>query len=316
MAQIFTSPLCLGHRAPTGYPECPQRLENVLSGLREQAFEITEVSDHPQARKCVEATHDPEYVARFERAIERGDGLLDSADNPLSAGTWDAAWGAVKTTLQAAEFVVGAKGREAFSAVRPPGHHAERSLAMGFCFLNNAAVAAEYLRLCHGLERVAIFDFDVHHGNGTQHIFEDRGDVFYASTHQAPFYPGTGEASEQGIGKGKGATLNVPLPVGTGDREFLEAVDEQILPAILHFQPQILIASAGFDVWQGDPLGGFKVTMDGITALGQRLRDSALENCEGRLLSVLEGGYDLRSLSGLVTSYLGKGRSEGPGESL
>ncbi|MCH9649519.1 MAG: histone deacetylase [Deltaproteobacteria bacterium] len=304
MTCVFTSARCLEHRAPAGYPERPERLDGILVALQNRGIEIVEATADSRSEVSVEAVHDPEYVGRFERAVERGDGLLDSADNPLSPNSWKAAWGAVHATVMAARATATGEAENAFSAVRPPGHHAERGVAMGFCFLNNAAVAADYLLRHHGLERVAIFDFDVHHGNGTQHIFEHRKDVFYASTHQHPFYPGTGQREERGLGQGEGATLNVPLPMGTGDEEFLTAVDNEILPALAKFQPEVLIASAGFDIWQDDPLGGFQVSLNGIAELGKRLRAGAQEICDGRLFSVLEGGYDLPSLGDLAFSYL------------
>ncbi len=312
MTRVFTSADCLEHLGPVGYPERPERLERLLAGFQKRGLEVVDASPYSSAvspavslaEKSVAAVHDPEYLGRFERAVERGDGLLDSADNPLCPGTWKAAWGAVHSTVMAARSIATGETSQAFSAVRPPGHHAERGLAMGFCFFNNAAVAADYLIRCHGVERVAIFDFDVHHGNGTQHIFEHRDDVFYASTHQHPFYPGTGLREERGVGKGEGATFNVPLPKGTGDQEFLAAIDDEVLPALARFRPEVLIASAGFDVWQGDPLGGFQVSLDGIGKLGARLRAGAQESCGGRLLSVLEGGYDLPTLGDLAFAYL------------
>ncbi len=305
MTCIFTGTDCLLHLAGSDYPERPERLENILAGLREDGYQVTESPRHEQAEASVIAVHDRRYIRRFEAAVTRGDGLLDSADNPLSPGSWKAAWAAVSAVLDAADAVASEAGKTAFAAVRPPGHHAEHALAMGFCFFNNAAVAAEYLIRHHGFDRVAIFDFDVHHGNGTQHLFEDRSDVLYASLHQAPFYPGTGGADERGVGRGEGATINVPLPAGTGDEAFLAAVDEQILPVLERFEPQVLIASAGFDAWSGDPLGGFKVSLEGFAALGHRLAQFAQGRCQGRLLSVLEGGYDLPSLSELVGAYLG-----------
>jgi len=249
------------------------------------------------------AVHDPVYVARFERAVARGDSLLDSADNPLSAGTWRASWAAASTAVAAADWAAAAGGRTALAVVRPPGHHAERSTAMGFCFFNSVAVAAEHLRR-QGASRVAIFDFDVHHGNGTQHLFEARADVLYASTHQYPFYPGTGAAGETGIGAGEGFTVNVPLPAGTGDEGYAEAIRGRILPELRRFAPDILLLSAGFDAWQSDPLGGMRVTRDGFRAWGDWLRELAAEICGGRVVALLEGGYDLRNLPGLVADHL------------
>src|SRR5262245_22509555 len=229
--RVFTDPRCLRHRA-RGHPECPERLSSIVDHLRSRGWAVVEEPWSGDARQAVLALHEERYVERFERAVQRGDSLLDSADNPLSNGTWEAAWAAVETTLAAADHA--AAGNRAFAAVRPPGHHAERAVAMGFCFFNNVAVAAGHLRR-QGAERVAIFDFDVHHGNGTQHLFERRADVFYASTHQYPFYPGTGAAAETGLGEGEGATLNVPLPAGTGDEGYAEAIRGSVLPALRRF---------------------------------------------------------------------------------
>ncbi|MFL6263921.1 MAG: histone deacetylase [Thermoanaerobaculia bacterium] len=306
MIRIFTDPACLGHQAPPGYSERPDRLSGILAHLRERGWPPAEEGGLSQeaAREAVTALHDEAYVDRFERAAARGDSIFDSADNPLSAGSWEAAWAAAGAALAAADWVAGDSGRTAFAAVRPPGHHAERSVAMGFCFFNNAAVAAEHLRRRHGASRVAVFDFDVHHGNGTQHLFEERADIFYASTHQYPFYPGTGAADERGTAKGEGFTLNVPLPAGTGDEGYGEAIRDQILPGLRRFAPDVLILSAGFDAWRNDPLGGMRVTEEGFRSWGDWLRDLAAEVCGGRVLAVLEGGYDLGSLPRLVEAHL------------
>jgi acetoin utilization deacetylase AcuC-like enzyme len=318
MIRIFTDPACLDHRAPAGYPERPERLSGVVAHLRERGWPFAAEPSVAEdlAREAVTALHDEAYVARFERAAARGDSLLDSADNPLSAGTWKAAWAAVSATLAATDWMAEGADRAAFAAVRPPGHHAERSFAMGFCFFNNAAVAAEHLRRRHDASRVAVFDFDVHHGNGTQHLFEERADVFYASTHQYPFYPGTGAADERGIGAGEGFTLNVPLPAGTGDEGYAEAIRDRILPGLRRFAPDALVVSAGFDAWRNDPLGGMRVTEEGFRSWGDWLRELAAEVCGGRVLAVLEGGYDLASLPLLVEANL-EGLAGGkPGSTL
>ncbi|MCP4203647.1 MAG: histone deacetylase [bacterium] len=305
MLRIFTDHRCLEHRAPPGYPERPERLTGVLETLRAGDWDVVaSPGGSAGPRAAVEAIHDPGYVARLEAAVERGDGLIDSADNPLSAGTWPAAWGAVECALEAVDWVMAGESRAAFAAVRPPGHHAERATAMGFCYFNAVAACAEHLRRRHGLERVAIVDFDVHHGNGTQHIFEERGDVLYVSLHQFPFYPGTGAAAERGTSAGVGATLNVPLPAGCGDTAYLEAFDRQVVPALVSFGPQMLLISAGFDAWQRDPLGGMRVTADGFERWGQRLSEAAGRICAGRSVSLLEGGYDLERLGELVERYL------------
>ena len=311
--RIYTDDRCLAHAAPRGYPEKPSRLTGIVEHLRSRGWPLVEgvSGGATEARAAVLAVHDEGYVGRFERAVERGDSLLDSADNPLSEGTWEAAWAAVEVTLAAADWVAGSADQPAFAAVRPPGHHAERATAMGFCFFDNIAVAAERLRRRHGAERVAIFDFDVNHGNGTQHLFEERADIFYVSTHQYPFYPGTGAAHERGNGAGEGFTLNVPLPAGTGDDGYAEAIQGAVLPALRRFAPDVLLLSAGFDAWRGDPLGGMEVTEEGFRRWGDWLRELVAEVCDGRVLAVLEGGYDLESLPRLVEAHL-EGLAGGP----
>jgi acetoin utilization deacetylase AcuC-like enzyme len=302
---VFTAQRCLEHLVPQGFPEQPERLRRIVGHLRGRGVEVADVEPEGDAwRDAVLAVHDAEYVDRFQRAVERGDGLLDSADNPLSSGTWTAAIAAVETTLAACDWVMAGERRRAFAVVRPPGHHAERDLAMGFCFFNNVAIAAERLRRRHGVSRVAVFDFDVHHGNGTQHLFEGRDDVLYASVHQYPFYPGTGGPGERGVGQGHGATLNVPLGAGSDDAVYQRAIEEEIVPAIEAFAADALVLSAGFDAFVADPLGGMKVTAAGFRRWGQTLGALADRCCEGRLLSVLEGGYNLQALPGLVEAYL------------
>ena len=326
MIRIVTDSRCLDHQAPRGYPESPQRLSGILSHLRSTGLPVVDLHLHlhpqaaaapppagghavdgepaPRTLAAVTALHSESYVHRFRGAVARGDALLDSADNPLSPATWAAAWAAVETTLAAADWVAEGRDRVGFAAVRPPGHHAEAATAMGFCFFDNIAVAAEHLLRRHGLSRVAIFDFDVHHGNGTQHLFERRPDVFYASTHQYPFYPGTGAADEIGIGAGIGATLNVPLPAGTDDDGYAAAIEGRVLPALRHFAPDMLLLSAGFDAWRRDPLGGMAVSEQGFARWGEWLRQLAGEVCGGRILAVLEGGYDLQNLPMLVAAHL------------
>jgi acetoin utilization deacetylase AcuC-like enzyme len=306
MLRAFTSRACLRHAVPHGFPELPARLAGITARLAQEGIEIEEVepSTGGAAWRAVSALHCEDYLARFQRAVERGDGLLDSADNPLSPGTWEAAWAAVSAALEACDWVLGDAGRRALVAARPPGHHAERDMAMGFCYLGTAAVAAQHLVEAHGLDRVAIFDFDVHHGNGTQHLLEERGDVLYVSTHQWPFYPGTGAAGETGRGAGLGATLNVPLAAGCGDAEYQRALDGVVLPALERFEPQALVLSAGFDAWRRDPLGGMRVTLHGFESWGRRLGTFADECCGGRVVAVLEGGYDLDALPGLVVAHM------------
>jgi acetoin utilization deacetylase AcuC-like enzyme len=302
--RVYTDARCLGHPSPPGFPERPERVALVVAELeRDGRFEIVRGAEPPELEAAIEAVHTGAYVERFRQAVARGDGLFDSADNPIGAGSFEAARAAAAATVAALDEVVGGRSPRAFAAVRPPGHHAERERAMGFCFFNNAAVAAQRAIARHGLARVAIVDFDVHHGNGTQHLFEERADVFYASLHQWPFYPGTGAAEECGRGAGAGTTLNLPLPAGAGDDDYRRAFDERLLPALGDFAPELLIVSAGFDAWRADPLGGMRVTDAGFSLWGERLRGVAERAGAGRALSLLEGGYDLEALPRLVCSY-------------
>jgi acetoin utilization deacetylase AcuC-like enzyme len=310
MTHIFTGADCLKHDAGYGFPESPERLKRILAGF-DASWDVTEVSDHPQLERVLETVHEPRYLEIFRRAVERGDGLLGSSDNPLTSETWVAASSAASAALSAADWVAAGNGN-AFAAIRPPGHHAESKLAMGFCYFNNVAAVAQHLISNHGLERVAIYDFDVHHGNGTQEIFYERGDVLFASTHQWPFYPGTGAAAETGRGGGDGRTVNVPLPAGTGDQDFLAALRDSIVPALENYRPEALLVSAGLDAWRGDPLGDMRLSEAAFAEIGTVLRELANRLCSGRLLTVLEGGYDLEALSNLIRAYLrGSGESVG-----
>ena len=303
MGLAFTSRRCQLH-APPRFPERPARLDAVLEGVELAGWAIHESGEHPAAREAVLALHSEAYVERFERAAARGDGVLDSADNPMDEGTLEASWAAVSCALEAADWLMEAPGRKALAAVRPPGHHAERDMAMGFCFFGNAAIAADHLVRRHGCERVAIFDFDVHHGNGTQHLLENRSDILFTSVHQYPFYPGSGAAAETGRGAGAGYTVNVPLPGGTGDDRFLDAVEAHILPALRSFDPEVLLVSVGYDGWVDDPLGGWHLSDRSYGWLGGRIAAVAREHCDGRVLSLLEGGYSLRGIRLLTETYL------------
>ena len=301
--RVFTDSRCLEHEVPSGFPELPSRLENVVEGLRQAGIAIREVGEHPETDAAIGSVHDAAYVSRFERAVDAGESFIDTGDNPLSPGSWRAARAAVDACLHAADWVQKSSQRRGIAAVRPPGHHAERAMAMGFCYFNNVAVTSEYLIRAQGVERLAIVDFDVHHGNGTQHLFEDRGDVLYVSVHQHPFYPGTGTAGERGRNSGIGATLNIPLSVGSGDAVYQEVFDKILLPSIRHFEPECLLISAGFDAWQGDPVGGMQVSLQAFRNWGIWLRQVADDHCSGRVLVTLEGGYDLDSLGSLAVAH-------------
>jgi acetoin utilization deacetylase AcuC-like enzyme len=224
--------------------------------------------------------------------------MLDGGDTHASERSWEAALRASGSVVEAVDHVLGERDGLAFCAVRPPGHHAERDRPMGFCLFNNVAVGARHAQRAHGIRKVAILDWDVHHGNGTQHIFEDDASVFYVSLHQYPFYPGTGASTERGRGAGEGCTLNIPLPAGTGEDRYLEAFDRQVLPGLHRFGPELLLISAGFDAHRDDPLGGMRLSEGSFAQFTARVKDLA------PIVSVLEGGYDLEALARSVEAHL------------
>ena len=284
------------HDAPWEHPERPQRLWAVRSRLETSglATKLRRIPADPVRPESLRLVHPKHYLADLENLAQRGGGELDS-DTYVAQGSWEAALRAAGAVEQAVRGVLEGSLLRAFCSVRPPGHHAERARGMGFCLLNNVAIGAEVALTLPGVARVAIYDFDVHHGNGTEEIFYDRGDVFYASTHQLPAYPGTGRAADRGEGEGRDRNLNVPLT----------AWSEVIEPALTRFRPDLLILSAGFDADQRDPLAELAVTPDGFTKLSKRLVSFAEKHCAGRLVSVLEGGYDLVALADDVQAHVG-----------
>jgi len=265
---------------------------------------LQRIEPKPAGREWLLEVHAAEYLDRIKKRCEVGAGHLDSMDTPVSKGSYPAALAATGGLLATVDAVMQRRIKNAFCAVRPPGHHALADRAMGFCLLNNVAVAARYLQKKHKLARVLIVDWDVHHGNGTQAIFYDDPTVFYFSVHRHPFYPGTGTADERGEGKGRGYTLNVPLRAGAGDREFLEAFREKLLPAARDFKPDFVLVSAGFDAHEDDPLGGMEVTADGFAEMTRVVREIAGRSAHGRLVSVLEGGYGLEGLAASVEAHV------------
>jgi acetoin utilization deacetylase AcuC-like enzyme len=299
-------PRFLDHDTGPGHPERPQRLTAILSRLEAGGLwsDLDRRAPEPAAVEALEAIHARGYVADIERACSEQPGLLNDINTFVSPASYEAARLAAGAVIQAAEAVMAGEWDNAFVAARPPGHHAEAAQAMGFCLFNNVAVAARHLQARHGLERVAILDWDVHHGNGTQHSFEQDASVFYASLHQFPHYPGTGAASERGRGAGEGTTLNRPMAAGTGDTEWLEELERRVLPALEDFAPEFLILSAGFDAHRDDPLSGTRVTVDGYRRMTEAVKDLARRVCDGRIVSALEGGYGLDSLARSVEAHL------------
>jgi len=296
----------LKHDTGPGHPERPDRLTAIVKRLQEKGGlpELVLLKPAAASLEWITAVHSPKYVERVRTSCRAGTGYVDTPDAPASTNSYDVALAAVGGVLAAGDAVMDGRVKNAFCAVRPPGHHALKDKAMGFCLFNNVAIAARYLQQKHKLARVLIVDWDVHHGNGTQAIFYEDPTVFYFSTHQAPFYPGTGGADEQGAGKGLGFTLNVPLPAGTGDAEYARAFEENLKPAAATFKPDFVLISAGFDAAKDDLLGGMKITPEGYAQLTRIVKGIAAQHSQGRLVSVLEGGYNLERLAASVEAHL------------
>ena len=306
-------PHTIRHRTGPGHPESPERLKSIIRRL-EDSGAMADLERHeptPAGLEWIGEIHDAGYVRHVEEACSRGRRTLDSEDTAISADSYEAARLAAGGALDAADRLMSGRWKNAFVACRPPGHHAENRLAMGFCLFNNVAVAAAYLRRHHGVERVAIVDWDVHHGNGTQHAFEADPSVFYASLHQWPLYPGTGRADERGVGEGRGTTLNCPMSPGTGDDDYLRVLEEQVLPEMDRFEPQVVLVSAGFDAHEADPLSATRVTEDGYREMTRLVSALAAQHASGRVLSLLEGGYNLEALASCVEIHL-EGLLEAP----
>jgi acetoin utilization deacetylase AcuC-like enzyme len=290
------------HTTPPGHPERPERaevMEEIATRWRVRGVDATA----PQAatREQLVRVHDAAYVRLIESTMGRAAAL--DADTFTSPESYDIALLAAGAAIGAAEHVMAGSNRAAFSLVRPPGHHAERDRAMGFCLFNNIAVAAAHARAL-GAERVAIVDYDVHHGNGTQHIFESDPSVLYVSTHQYPYYPGTGAATEIGVADGEGATVNLPLEAGAVDEDYRLVFEEVVVPVLRQFRPSLLLVSAGFDAHEQDPLAGMRLTTGAFAAMTLDLRNVADECCEGRMALVAEGGYDLDALGDSIDAVV------------
>lgn len=300
MTLIFSDPVFGKHITPPGHPECPERFAAAERALAHPRFEpLARRTADPAPEAAIYAVHPEPYVAELDSMIPQSGLVPIDADTNISPRTMDAARIASGSCMAAVDAVVAGEAKNAFVLARPPGHHAEKTTAMGFCFLNHVAIAARHAQRAHGVERVAIVDFDVHHGNGTQDIFWDDPTVFYASTHQSPLYPGTGQASERGAGN----ILNVPLPPGTDGTLYRTIFDGAVMPALSAFQPELIILSAGFDAHIEDPLGGLRLSDDDFVWIATRMMELADRCCGGRIVSSLEGGYDLRALQRCVADH-------------
>ncbi|WP_119678955.1 histone deacetylase family protein [Indioceanicola profundi] len=299
---LFFHPACLEHDTGEGHPECAQRVRAVLAALEDEAFMFLDRREAPRAtRDQLLRVHPAHHIdGVLAKVPKEGSASIDD-DTWLSPGSGEAALRAAGAVVGAVDAVCTGEVRNAFCAVRPPGHHAEPDQAMGFCLFNSIAVGAAHARAVHGLERVAIIDFDVHHGNGTQTVAEGDPNLFYGSTHQWPLYPGTGAAKEHGKYNN---VVNACLPPMSGSPEFRMAVQSQLLPAIDAFRPDLIMISAGFDAHTRDPLAGLHLMEDDYAWVTGKLCELAAKHCDGRVVSALEGGYDLIALANSSAAHV------------
>ena len=290
------------------HPETADRLVAILKGIQAAGLlpHLTRVPAKPANMLWIESIHSKAYIRRFEEVCLSGNPFLDHQDNQMCVHTYETAILAAGGVIEAARMLMNREIDNAFCAVRPPGHHAEINQAMGFCFFNNVAIAARYLQRQHGIKRVAIIDFDVHHGNGTQHIFEQDSSVLYYSIHQHPSfaYPGTGREFELGDGQGYGYTKNSPVLPGQSDEDYCRLIEKDLLPLCNAFQPQVILVSTGFDAHVDDEMSDVNLTTEGYSWMTRAVVQLAEKHCDGRLISVLEGGYCLHRLPELAANHV------------
>ncbi len=300
---IYTHEACLDHKPGPGHPESPERLKAVLRALHAPEFSSLAWRDAPAGtREQLLLIHDQEFIDEVE-GLRPTDGYaaLDGGDTVMSPGSWEAVMRCVGAACAGVDEVMSRQAHNVFCATRPCGHHAEPGKAMGFCIFNQAAIAAAYAFEVHKVSRIAVVDFDVHHGNGTQEAFYDRPEMLYASSHQSPFYPGTGSKSETGVADN---IINVPLPRGCDSAMFRARVEAEMLPAIANFAPELIIISAGFDAHYLDPLAGLNLKDDDFRWVTDELMAIAEKSCEGRIVSILEGGYSLEGLASGTAAHV------------
>ena len=299
-------PAYLEHDMGMGHPESPNRLRAIMQRLEQSGTmaRLTRIEPRKAEEEWVTQIHTPRYVASLNRYAPASGRVSLDPDTSMSPGSLNAAYLAAGGALAAVDAIKAKRVEHAFCAVRPPGHHAESDRAMGFCLFNNVAIAARYAQKKYGLSRVLIVDWDVHHGNGTQHSFEDDPSVLFFSTHQYPHYPGTGRAAEGGKGAGEGFTINVPMEAGEGDEEYHSVFMKSLVPAADAFKPEFVIISAGFDAHKDDPLASMGLTEAGYTDLTGIVAGIAKRHAKGRILSSLEGGYNLTALAASVDAHI------------
>jgi acetoin utilization deacetylase AcuC-like enzyme len=299
--RLYTHPICLQHDPGLGHAEAPARLRAVLDALDHDRFAALDRIEAPRAtREQLARAHDAGYIDRILASAPAEGTLRLDEDTLMSPASAEAALRAAGAAVAAVDAVMNGDGERAFCAVRPPGHHATRDQAMGFCLFNNVAVAAAHAIAVHGLKRVAIADFDVHHGNGTQAIFEQEPRVLFISSHQSPLYPGSGQEDERGVGN----IVNAPLSPGDGSYAFRELWDGALLPRLAAFRPQLLLISAGFDAHRDDPLADIRLGSEDYAWITERLVDVARAHANGRVVSSLEGGYHLGALAASASAHV------------
>lgn len=299
-------PRFLDHDPGRGHPERRERLSTAASYLRRQPWfaALVQIEGAEADRRWLRTIHSDAYIDRADQVCRSGAPYLDVTDVGVCPSSPFVARLVTGSLMAMADKVLAHEVDNGFVLARPPGHHAEADMALGFCLFNAIAITARYLQQHHGLDKILILDFDVHHGNGTQHSFEDDPSVLYVSTHQYPYYPGTGAASEIGTGRGVGATINCPMPAGATDTEYEAAWRERILPAVEAFAPEMILVSAGFDAHRADPLAQINLSTDFFAWMTRRLMELADKHCAGRLVSVLEGGYNTDDLPRCIAAHL------------
>ena len=302
MTGLLADPACKEHQTGSRHPERPERFDAALGAL--EGLDLVPIQPRLATEDEIALCHSRQYIRLAEREIMSGLHELSTGDTIISPRSWDPALHATGGVLNAVDAVMDGSVQNAFCIVRPPGHHATPTRGMGFCIFNSIAIGARYAQQKYKLQRVLIADWDVHHGNGTQDIFYSDGTVFFFSTHQHPWYPGTGAPEETGEGAGLGMTMNCPFPAGSGRAEILGAFQEKLLPAAEKFQPDLVMISAGFDSREGDPLGNFLLTDADFADLTRLMREIADKHAGGRLVSVLEGGYSLTGLAAGVGAHV------------
>ncbi|MGA2441030.1 MAG: histone deacetylase [Tepidisphaeraceae bacterium] len=328
MLGFCTNPEFVDHLTGEHHPERPDRIRAIALAVRQAGLvdspnpfqnfsppfqlqplggeKTLEIAPVPADEGTIEWVHSRQHIERIKQVCRSGGGILDDGDTPVSERSFELALLSCGAVLSCCDAVMDGRVRRAFAAVRPPGHHAEPDRAMGFCLFGNVAVAAKYLQRRHAVHTVAIVDFDVHHGNGTQAAFEDDPSVLFISIHQHPktCYPGTGYEWEVGEGPGRGATLNIPMDPGAGDERYVAEFQSKVLPKLDHFKPEILLISAGFDAHRDDPLAQIELSDQGFETMTRMLVEVANAHCRGRIISALEGGYDLGALGRSVVRHL------------